>query len=64
MNFINNTTKDYSRDQLINFYEDEDEVSLYLDLLDPAKIKESMASNVIVETSDEKKCRVNLFSGL
>lgn len=55
MNFIKNTTKDYSRDQLCGFFEDEDEVALYLDLIDPAMIKESTSSNVIVETADDKK---------
>jgi hypothetical protein len=64
MNFIKNTTKDYSRAQLEVFYEDEDEIALYLDLLNPDLIKESISSNVILETSDEKKCTLALFSGL
>ena len=55
MNFIKNTTKEYTRDQLVTFYEDEEEISLYLDLLNPDLIKESTSSNVILETSDEKK---------
>lgn len=59
MNFIKNTTKDYTRDQLEAFFEDEDEVALYLDLLNPDLIKESISSNVILETSDEKKCSVS-----
>lgn len=64
MNFIKNTTKNYTRDQLEAFYEDEEETSLYLDLLNPDLIKESISSNVILETSDEKKCNSSLLSGL
>jgi hypothetical protein len=64
MNFIKNTTKDYTRDQLCDFFEDEDEVVLYLDLINPSLIKESTSSNVIVETADDKKRMPYLPSGL
>lgn len=64
MNFIKNTTKSYTREQLEAFFEDEDEICLYLDLINPDLIKESISSNVILETSDEKKCISILLSGL
>lgn len=55
MNFIKNTTKEYSKEQLTGIYEDEEETTLYLDLLDPDLIKESTSSNVILESNDDKR---------
>jgi hypothetical protein len=54
-NFINNTTREYTKEQLVKFFDDEKEISLYLELIDPSQILESTASNVIIETTDEKK---------
>ena len=56
-NFINNTTNVYTREQLVQFYDDEKEIELYLNLLSQDLIKESTASNVILEVNgtEEKK---------
>lgn len=64
LNFIKNTTNSYSKEQLVSFYEDEEEAALYLDLLDPDLIKESASSGLILETSDDRKSSRRLTSEL
>lgn len=64
LNFIKNTTNTYTKEQLISFYEDEEEAALYLDLLDPDLIKESASSGLILETTDDKKSSLGLSSEL
>jgi hypothetical protein len=56
-NFIKNTTKAYNREQLVTFFEDDEEIALYLNLVDPELIKESQSSNVILGASNENKSK-------
>lgn len=56
-NFIKNTTKSYTREQLVTFFEDDEEIALYLNLIDSEEIKESQSSNVILGTTNENKSK-------
>lgn len=56
-NFIKNTTKAYTREQLVTFFEDDEEIALYLNLVDPELIKETQSSNVILGASNENKSK-------
>ena len=57
MNFIKKTTKEYSREKLVSFFEDEEEAAMYLDLLDPELIREASSTSVLLEAGDDKKRR-------
>lgn len=58
MHHLYQKPKEYSYDVLEALYEDKEEIQLYLNLLNPDLIKESLNSNVILETpTDGAKCR-------